>query len=575
VRRKEYESYDEDKTEGEQCIGALEAAIKVLTGAGGKKGKFLQTLQEAQLLSTLGGLRGVLGASVTRSTVSEKNMNLIRQFIDTPDDFLGAKNGVSELQTQNNPMGDYAPQSSQIQGILKGMYDTFTMDLEKSNVDESNKQKAFEELMETKKSEENVLAATLQRSEKDSAEKTKQLADSKSTRDDTSDQLEADEKFFALTKQSCKEKAQAWAERTRLRAEELQGMRTAVEILSSKDAQKTFGDSAKKLLFLQISAQPTHAKANAAYQQLKTMAGKFGSVSLAQVASEVRLGGHFDKVIHMIQNMVLKLKEEGKDDIEHRDRCETKQDKNKKTMEDLNFNIDKLKAKLGRWADEQKALKTKIALTQTSIKKSQKTIKEMKAQRAKEYDDYSVAQKDDLEAVRLITSAIASLSKFYKDNNIKQTHLFLIEANPKAPDSFENGSYGGSKSESGGILAILSMIKEDLEGELKQGGLGEATTKQNFADDLSAVEDTLDAQMQSKADADKELAELERQINFRNDDKGDLKTDLGGEEDMKKALAKDCDWIKDDFQKRADKRKLEIQGLNEAQQFLMGAVMMK
>jgi len=125
-------------------------------------------------------------------------------------------------------MGDYAPQSSQIQGILKGMYDTFTMDLEKSNVDESNKQKAFEELMETKKSEENVLAATLQRSEKDSAEKTKQLADSKSTRDDTSDQLEADEKFFALTKQSCKEKAQAWAERTRLRAEELQGMRTAV-----------------------------------------------------------------------------------------------------------------------------------------------------------------------------------------------------------------------------------------------------------------------------------------------------------------------------------------------------------
>ena len=49
------------------------------------------------------------------------------------------------------------------------------------------------------------------------------------------------------------------------------------------------------------------------------------------------------KVIHMIENMVIKLKEEAADDIAHRDRCETKQDANKKAMEDLNFGIDKLK----------------------------------------------------------------------------------------------------------------------------------------------------------------------------------------------------------------------------------------
>ena len=42
---------------------------------------------------------------------------------------------------------------------------------------------------------------------KDSAEKTKQLADSKSTLDDTKEQLEADDKFFEETKESCKNKA--------------------------------------------------------------------------------------------------------------------------------------------------------------------------------------------------------------------------------------------------------------------------------------------------------------------------------------------------------------------------------
>merc|ERR1711972_116828 len=46
VRDNQYAEYKEERTESEQCIGALEAAIKVLTGAGtsaGKKG-FLETL---------------------------------------------------------------------------------------------------------------------------------------------------------------------------------------------------------------------------------------------------------------------------------------------------------------------------------------------------------------------------------------------------------------------------------------------------------------------------------------------------------------------------------------------------
>jgi len=46
VRDNENGEYQAQRTESEQCIGALEAAITVLTGAGAKKG-FLETLQEA------------------------------------------------------------------------------------------------------------------------------------------------------------------------------------------------------------------------------------------------------------------------------------------------------------------------------------------------------------------------------------------------------------------------------------------------------------------------------------------------------------------------------------------------
>jgi len=494
---------------------------------------------------------------------------MVRDFINNPDDFLHAKNAISELQTGNNPFGDYAPKSGQIQGVLKGMYDDFTGSLEKANVEESNKQKSFEELMETKKKEEKALASTLQRSEKSEAESTKSLADSRSNLDDTKEQLEADQDFFARTKDSCKKKAQAWAERTRLRAEELQGMTTAIAILTSDDAKKTF-KNATKTFFLQLSS--SNSQAETAYAQLRQLHQKFGGLALAQIAAEARAGGHFDKVIHMIENMILKLIEEGKEDVRHRDRCETKQDENKKNMEDLKFDIGKLKDKLGRFKNKKKELEADIKKTESNIKKSEKTIKEMQDQRAKEFDNFSQATKDDLEAIRLISEAIASLSKFYKDNNIPMTNLMQSQGKP--PETWEDDKYGGKKSASTGILAILSMIKEDLENEVNRGKETDAASQENFSNDLQAANEALDAYKQRKADNDKELAEVLRQINYRGEDKDDKNDDLDGEKDIKKALAEDCDWIKTDFDKRVKKRKLEIEGLKEAKHFLGGATVL-
>merc|ERR1719160_1949875 len=55
IREKEHEDYEQERTESEQCIGALEAAIKVLTGAGTKKALVQEAFQEAQLLSVAAG----------------------------------------------------------------------------------------------------------------------------------------------------------------------------------------------------------------------------------------------------------------------------------------------------------------------------------------------------------------------------------------------------------------------------------------------------------------------------------------------------------------------------------------
>jgi len=86
---------------------------------------------------------------------------VVQQFVNQPEQFVGGRaEDLSAAQIANNPFGDYAPQSTQIQGILKDMYNVFASSLEKSNAEEAEKQKAFEELMKTKKQELATLQAT-------------------------------------------------------------------------------------------------------------------------------------------------------------------------------------------------------------------------------------------------------------------------------------------------------------------------------------------------------------------------------------------------------------------------------
>jgi len=325
VRNKEKMDYNDKKTESEQCIGALEAAIRVLTGAGASKKGFLETLQEAKLLSVAAGIRGVLASSQVSQAVSAQDLGVVRQFSERPEDFVGSRTGgLSAAQIAQNPFGDYAPQSTQIQGILKGMYDTFVADMEKANAEEAEAQKAFEELMATKRAEMQTLQLTLDKQNLDKADKTKDLADTEQLKDDVTAQLQADEVFFEDTKAACKTKADEWNERSRLRTEELMGIRKAVEILSGPEAQETFENSTAT--FVQVSA---HGRGRAGtYERLRSLARRHGSSSLLELAAKVKAGGHFDAVIASIDQMIQLLRKEEQDDIQHRDRCQNSDKKN-------------------------------------------------------------------------------------------------------------------------------------------------------------------------------------------------------------------------------------------------------
>merc|ERR1719487_817712 len=336
-------------------------------------------------------------------------MKVVKNFVDRPQDFVDAPE-MSAVQVANNPFGDYAPQSTQIQGILKSMYDSFAADLEKDNAEESVAQKAFEALMATKKAELKTLQATLEHHEVSKASKEKEEATTQQLRDDTQAQLDADEKFFAETKKGCQSKATEWSARTRLRTEELQGMQKAIQILSSPEAQKIFVNATTTLL--QVSASGSRSKKiiqvarTRAFQRLQAVTSRYHNLQLAEVAVMLRTGGHFDKVIEAIDQMTAILRKEEQDDIAHRDRCQVSENKNTNDMDDLNHSIDRSEQALQKMEGTKTELQGKISTLEDEINATKTDMLELLAMRNEASADFVQALKDDQDAIALLDQAI-------------------------------------------------------------------------------------------------------------------------------------------------------------------------
>jgi len=380
-------------------------------------------------------------------------------------------------------------------------------------------------------------------------------------------------------------KAGEWAERSRLRTEELTGISKAVEILSSPDAQSTFDSSATT--FIQIrsvkktnldSNLETHAVSQQyrrrAYNQLKEMATRYQNTHMAELAVAVQSGGHFDKILPMIDEMVASLRKEEAEDIKHRDRCQNSQGKNGNDMADLNGSIEKAAAKLERMEDEEKELQDAIDTLDGDISKTKSDMEELLEMRNDESDAFKKALKDDADAVALLGQAIVSLTQFYKNNKIP---LALAQKEPeysedpdKAPDASFAKSYGGKKGESRGIVAILDMIKEDTANEMKTSRVDDADAQKTYEKNRGKLQSSLDAQTQSKVQTEKELAAVEEQIADLEEAKNGKAADLAEEEKLKESIEKDCAWVEATFDSRREKRKSEMDGLVEAKNFLAG-----
>eukprot|EP00927_Polykrikos_kofoidii_P034864 TRINITY_DN2948_c0_g1_i2.p1 TRINITY_DN2948_c0_g1~~TRINITY_DN2948_c0_g1_i2.p1 ORF type:complete len:710 (-),score=159.82 TRINITY_DN2948_c0_g1_i2:38-2167(-) len=578
VREQETDEYNSEKIELEQSIGALSAAMQVLSGAGSGKKGMLENLQEAQVLGVVAGLHGVLRHAAASRVASVADLAVVKRFVERPADFVGGERAtVSAVQVVQNPFGDYAPQSTQIQGILRGMHEAFTAELKKNSAEEAEQQRAFEALLRTKRAEQDTLQASLERHELDRAEKTKEAAESRVLFDDTEAQLAADEAFFEETKAACKGKASDWSTRTRLRTEEMQGIGQAIQILSSSSSVETFNNASGTLAFFQFDALAKRGDSRlTALRKVQALTVTYGSASLRKVAGQIRAGGHFDKVIASIDTMIERLRREEQDDIEHRDRCQLQQNKNTNDLSDLSHGISRSQSALEDMGKKKTSLETQINGFEVAISETSASLKELLRLRNEEHSEFIRALRDDTDAIGLLERAITALTKFYSKNDIPLRLVQRVSPEysfdkDKAPEtSWTKADYGGRSSESSGIVAILEMLKEDFQKEVKTSRAHDSAAEKGYEEQRLALAATKKTQDTTLLATRAELADLTRSMSGTDEAKSQLEADKSDEGKMQAALNQDCAWVSTHFTSRREKRKREMEGLSDAKGYLAG-----
>jgi len=417
----------------------------------------------------------------------------------------------------------------------------------------------------------------------DCAEKEQQRSEWKLELAALKKKLKADMKFFEETKAGCKEKATLWSTRCRIRTSEILGINKALEILDSPEAQKTFQAAATTLLQVSSRSRVVSRKADPfgdvdrsdAYTRLRALANGHDSLMLSQIAAALKTGGHFDKVITMIDEMIKLLEKEGMDDIEHRDRCESGMTKNKQDAEDTASAITKAKEEKEIKEDKATKMWQEINALESEIVETKKEMEDRLDLRNQEEKEFKKAIKDDAAAVKLLSAAIAAMSSWeggflQKARRERDGPEYTTDPD-KAPEENFSGEYSAKDSESAGIVSIMELLKDDLENEIKDSRAEDAEAQEKYEEEYGAMNDTLESQEAEKVALEKALAQTKEKIQSLEELIDSKKKDAKDIAKMGKALEADCAWIATDFDKRKEAREAEIEGLQEAKNILAGA----
>jgi len=498
----------------------------------------------------------------------------------------------------------YVPASGEIVGILKQLKDTMEKTLAEVTATEEEAIKTFADLMEAKTKELEANTAAIESKLERVAQVGLEITEMKEDIDDTAKALAEDKNFLAELAKGCSTKEAEWAERTKTRADELLAIADTIKILNDDDALDLFKKTLPSASFLQTrdSAQNLKRRAiavlHAARAKRRIPEPRLDFIALAL---QGKSGGTFDKVIGMIDEMVAILAEEQKADDEKKVYCESELDATEDKQKSLERKVDDLGAALEDTKGMIETLRDEIAALVDGIKALDKSVAEATENRKAENVAFKELMAADTAAEQLLSMAANRLAKFYTpklyvappkqelsaDQRIAvnmgseaapteppmlvqiQQHGAASVAPPPPPETW--GAYKKKGEEHGGVVAMLNMLKADLEKEMQEAKVEEADAQSEYESMMSdsAEKRTLDSK--TLADKESSKADLEERSLKLGEEKTATMKEAMATADTLKSLHLECDWLVSNFQVRKDARAGEVDALKKAKAVLSGA----
>merc|ERR1719201_2132612 len=286
----------------------------------------------------------------------------------------------------------------------------------------------------------------------------------------------------------------------------------------------------------------------------------------------------FKEVIKMIDDIIAELETEEGDDLKTKEQCESERMENTQEAKKVAKEIDTNVETIDRLTAQIEAANKTIQAIAVEIQELGIEIRDAGDNRAKENKEYMAAESEDMAAVELIENAKGVLEKFYQESGLMLAQVRRVKQEPfvaageaPTPPPAEMDEYSGGSRQSTGVIAMLTMIKEDIEKDIEKAKKQEKEAQAAYDKLVEDIEAAIAAKEQTKSDLEGEIASDSEARTTENTTMADNQGQLKAVMDYLKEIAPGCDFIAMNFNIRLTNRQMEVDGLKKAKAILQGA----
>lgn len=292
------------------------------------------------------------------------------------------------------------------------------------------------------------------------------------------------------------------------------------------------------------------------------------------------------KVISLLKDMLKTLQKEAEEDEEIYDKlacwCDTNNKEKSKSIADAQNQIAMLEKSVEELTATAAGLGAEIENLETEVKANQEALDKATALRAKEYGEFNSEEKDMIESITALKSAIAVLSKHHSFLQMPLSHIGLVAASVqnemnkhsslldgvlttsqrKTINNFvQNPSYA---PRSGEIFGILTTMLETFESNLSAEQKEELASVQAYKELKAAKEDMIAAGQSQIDEKTQQKAAAEAKIAADKEAIADTSASLSADEKYLAMLKDKCSTTDAEWEERQKTRAGEMEAISKA-----------